>query len=244
MILANDIGCDAIRPLIRHYMAKDRFLIFIQSCTDTDPDRIEFSLEYLRMGMEMMLEYEAKHMFIIFNKQDLLSEEERPKVVKDLKSRIEAEIKPYANKLDIKILDYPGLSALWGGQVHKAMDEIRKTLKPKKPAKDTKAEIEQREKGPSEEELRNRVRTANAESADAKTFWESFLDGNLEEWDHYTHLRAGFFVMHDSFSKGFGLLECADEFMKHLNRLREGNPERFRNTAHKYVTHPSFVSGS
>ncbi|KAH7243654.1 ADP-ribosylation factor family-domain-containing protein [Fusarium redolens] len=229
-------GCDAIRPLIRHYMAKDRFLIFIQSCTDTDPDRIEFSLEYLRMGMEMMLEYEAKHMFIIFNKQDLLSEEERPKVVKDLKSRIEAEIKPYANKLDIKILDYPGLSALWGGQVHKVMDEIRKTLKPKKPAKDTKAEIEQREKGPSEEELRNRVRTANAESADAKTFWESFLDGSLEEWDHYTHLRAGFFVMHDSFSKGFGLLECADEFMKHLNRLREGNPERFRNTAHKTMT--------
>ncbi|EXL73916.1 hypothetical protein FOPG_10858 [Fusarium oxysporum f. sp. conglutinans race 2 54008] len=229
-------GCDAIRPLIRHYMAQDRFLVFIQSCTDADPDRVEFSLEYLRMGMNMMLEYEAKHMFIIFNKQDLLSEEERPKVVKELKAKIEAEIKPYADKLDIKILDNPGLSALWGCQVHNVMDEIRKTLKPKNAAKDTKAEIEQREKGPSEEELRNRIRTANAESADAKTFWESFLDGTLEEWDHFTHLRAGFFVMHGCFSKGLGLLECADEFMKHLNRLREGNPERFRNTAHKTMT--------
>ncbi|KAM0075429.1 hypothetical protein ACKRZS_012518 [Fusarium odoratissimum] len=229
-------GCDAIRPLIRHYMAQDRFLVFIQSCTDADPDRVEFSLEYLRMGMNMMLEYEAKHMFIIFNKQDLLSEEERPKVVKELKAKIEAEIKPYADKLDVKILDNPGLSALWGCQVHNVMDEIRKTLKPKNAAKDTKAEIEQREKGPSEEELRDRIRTANAESADAKTFWESFLDGTLEEWDHFTHLRAGFFVMHDCFGKGLGLLECADEFMKHLNRLREGNPERFRNTAHKTMT--------
>ncbi|KAF4943226.1 hypothetical protein FGADI_13549 [Fusarium gaditjirri] len=229
-------GCDAIRPLIRHYMARDKFLIFIQSCTDTDPDRVEFSLEYLRMGLNMMLEYEAKHMFIIFNKQDLLSEEARPKVVKDLKAKIEAEISPYTDRLDIKILDTPGLSALWGCQVHNVMDEIRKTLKPRNAAKDTKAEIEQREKGPSEEELCNRIRKANAESADAATFWELFLDGSLEEWDHYTHLRAGFFVMHDSFGRGLGLLECADEFMKHLNRLRDGNPERFRNTAHKTMT--------
>lgn len=229
----NSLGCDAIRPLIRHYMTQDRFLIFIQSCTDTDPDRLEFSLEYLRMGMNMMLEYGAKHMFIIFNKQDLPSNEERPKIVKDLKTKLEAEIKPYADKLDIKILDNPGLSALWGCQAYNVMDEIRKSLKPKNAAKDTKAEIELREKGPSEEELRNKIRTANAESADANTFWESFLDGSLEAWDHYTHLRAGFFVMHDCFGRGLGLLECADEFMKHLNRLREGNPERFRNTAHK-----------
>ncbi|KAF5531517.1 ubiquitin thiolesterase L3 [Fusarium phyllophilum] len=229
-------GCDAIRPLIRHYMTQDRFLIFIQSCTDTNPDRVEFSLEYLRMGLNMMLEYEAKHMFIIFNKQDLLSEEERPKIVKDLKAKIEAEIKPYTDKLDIKILDTPGLSALWGCQVHNVMDEIRKTLKPRNAAKDTKAEIELREKGPGEEELRNKIRTANAESADANTFWESFLDGSLEAWDHYTHLRAGFFIMHDCFGKGVGVLECADEFMTHLNRLREGNPERFRNTAHKTMT--------
>ncbi|KAF9781072.1 hypothetical protein IL306_014112 [Fusarium sp. DS 682] len=229
-------GCDKIRPLIRHYMLKDRFLIFIQNCTDTDPDRVEFSFEYLRMGMEMMLEFEAKHMFIIFNKQDLLSPEERPKVVKDLKAKIEAEIRPYADKLDIKILDSPGLSALWGCQVHKVMEDIRKTLTPKKATGDTKTEIEKLEKGPSEEELVNRIRTANAESVDAKTFWESFLDGSLEEWDHYTHLRAGFFVMHDCFAKGLGLLQCADEFMRHLNRLREGNPERFRNTAHKTMT--------
>ncbi|QGI83986.1 hypothetical protein CEK26_010705 [Fusarium fujikuroi] len=229
-------GCDAIRPLIRHYMTQDRFLIFIQSCTDTDPDRVEFSLEYLRMGMNMMLEYGAKHVFIIFNKQDLLSDEERPKTVKDLKTKIEAEIKPYADKLDIKILDTPGLSALWGCQAYNVMDEIRKTLTPKNAANDTKAEIELREKGPSEEELRNKIRTANAESANASTFWKSFLDGTLEAWDHYTHLRAGFFVMHDCFGRGLGLLECADEFMKHLNRLREGIPERFRNTAHKTMT--------
>ncbi|RBR14549.1 hypothetical protein FVER53590_06697 [Fusarium verticillioides] len=230
-------GCDAIRPLIRHYMTQDRFLIFIQSCTDTeDAERVEFSLEYLRMGLNMMLEYEAKHMFIIFNKQDLLSEEERPKVAKDLKDKIEAEIKPYADKLDIRILDTPGLSALGGCQVNNVMDEIRKTLKPKNAVKDTKAEIEMRERGPGEEELRNKIRTANAQSVDANTFWESFLDGSLEAWDHYTHLRAGFFIIHDCFGKGVGLLECADEFMKHLNRLREGNPERFRNTAHKTMT--------
>ena len=132
-------------------------------------------------------------------------------------------------------MDYPGFSALYGTQVHPAIEEIRKALKRVKPAQNTKAEIEQREKGPNEEELLNRIRQANAKSADAKTFWNAFMDGSLESWDHYTHLRAGFFVMHDCFARGLGLLECADEFMAHLNRLREGNPERFRNTAHKYV---------
>ncbi|RGP80536.1 ADP-ribosylation factor 6 [Fusarium longipes] len=229
-------GCDMIRPLTRHYMLKDRFIIFIQSCEDLDPDRIEFSLEYLRMAMEMMESFGAKNMFILFNKQDHLSPEEAAKVVKDLRSQIEKEIKPYENKLDIRILDYPGLSALHGTQLHPVMEEISTALKPAKPTKNIKAEIEQKEKGPSEEELVNRVRQENARSTDAQTFWKAFMDGSLESWDHYTHLRAGFFVMHDCFARGLSLLECADEFMAHLNRLREGNPERFRNTAHKTMT--------
>ena len=92
------------------------------------------------------------------------------------------------------------------------------------------------EKGPNEEELIERIRKANTDRLNAQNFWESFMDGSLSSWDHYTHLRAGYFVMHDCFSRGLGLLECANEFMAHLNRLREGNPERFRNTAHKYVS--------
>ncbi|RGP60969.1 ADP-ribosylation factor 6 [Fusarium sporotrichioides] len=229
-------GCDMIRPLTRHYMLKDRFVIFIQSCEDLDPDRVEFSFEYLRMAMGMMESFEAKNMFILFNKHDHLSPEEAAKVVKELKSQIEKEIKPYENKLDVRILDYPGLSALHGTQLHAAMEEIRTTLKPAKPTQNVKAEIEQREKGPSEDELVNRIKQGNATSVDAQTFWKGFLDGSLDSWDHYTHLRAGFFVIRDCFARGLGLLDSADEFMAHLNRLREGNPERFRNTAHRTMT--------
>ncbi|KAG8667960.1 hypothetical protein FPOAC1_012802 [Fusarium poae] len=229
-------GCDMIRPLTRHYMLNDRFIIFIQSCEDLEPDRVEFSLEYLRMAMGMMESFGAKNMFILFNKQDHLSPEEATKVVKDLKSQIEKEIKPYENKLDIRILEYPGLSALHGTHLYTAMEEIRTTLKHGKPTQNIRAEIEQREKGPSKDELINRIRQENAQSVDAQTFWKSFLDGGLESWDHYTHLRAGFFVMRDCFARGLGLLDCADEFMAHLDRLREGNPERFRNTAHRTMT--------
>ncbi|CAF3621372.1 unnamed protein product [Fusarium graminearum] len=229
-------GCDMIRPLTRHYMLKDRFVIFIQSCEDLEPDRIEFSMEYLRMAMEMMESFEAKNLFILFNKQDHLSPENAASIVRDLKSQIEKEIKPYENKLDIRILDYPGLSALNGTHLHAAMEEIRMALKPTKPTPNVKAEIEQKVKGPSEYDLVNRIRQENATSVDAQTFWKRFLDGSLESWDHYTHLRAGFFVLRDCSARGVGLLECADEFMAHLNRLREGNPERFRNTAHRTMT--------
>ncbi|CAG1981284.1 unnamed protein product [Fusarium graminearum] len=229
-------GCDMIRPLTRHYMLKDRFVIFIQSCEDLEPDRIEFSMEYLRMAMEMMESFEAKNLFILFNKQDHLSPENAASIVRDLKSQIEKEIKPYENKLDIRILDYPGLSALNGTHLHAAMEEIRMALKPTKPTPNVKAEIEQKVKGPSEDDLVNRIRQENATSVDAQTFWKRFLDGSLESWDHYTHLRAGFFVLRDCFARGVGVLGCADEFMAHLNRLREGDPERFRNTAHRTMT--------
>uniref|UniRef100_A0A4E9DWQ4 Ubiquitin carboxyl-terminal hydrolase n=1 Tax=Gibberella zeae TaxID=5518 RepID=A0A4E9DWQ4_GIBZA len=229
-------GCDMIRPLTRHYMLKDRFVIFIQSCEDLEPDRIEFSMEYLRMAMEMMESFEAKNLFILFNKQDHLSPENAASIVRDLKSQIEKEIKPYENKLDIRILDYPGLSALNGTHLHAAMEEIRMALKPTKPTPNVKAEIEQKVKGPSEDDLVNRIRQENATSVDAQTFWKRFLDGSLESWDHYTHLRAGFFVLRDCFARGVGVLGCADEFMAHLNRLREGDPEKFRNTAHRTMT--------
>ncbi|KAI8661267.1 hypothetical protein NCS55_00996600 [Fusarium keratoplasticum] len=231
-------GCDKIRPLIRHYMQPDRFLIFIQSCGDLDPDRIEFSLEYLRMGLAMMAEQGCRHMFILFNKQDLLPPDERDSIVKGIRVQIEKEIAPYLGNHDIRILDYPGLCATSGEQLYPAMEEIRQTIQQiKKPAQpDTKAQVAELEKGPSDTELIERVKKANANAVDAESFWASFMDGSLNSWDHYTHLRAGFFVLHDCFARGFGLLECADEFMAHLNRLRQGNPERFRNTAHKTMT--------
>ncbi|KAF5019405.1 hypothetical protein F66182_8605 [Fusarium sp. NRRL 66182] len=230
-------GCDKMRSLTGLYMIKERFIVFVQSVQDLDPDRVEFSLEYLRMCMETMMEHGATNMFILFNKQDLLAPDEREAVIKDLKGKIESEIAPYASTLDVKIMDYPGLSAATGEQLHRVMDEIRQTLgQTEKPATDTKKVMERIEKGPSEEELIERINKAKAESADAHSFWGAFMDGSLLAWDHYTHLRAGFFVMHDCLARGLGLLECADEFMAHLNRLREGNPERFRNTAHKTMT--------
>lgn len=218
-------------------MQPDRFLIFIQSCGDLDPDRIEFSLEYLRMGLAMMAEQGCRHMFILFNKQDLLPPDERDSIVKGLRTQVEREIAPYLGNHDIRILDYPGLCATSGEQLYPAMEEIRQTIQQiKKPTKpDTKAQVAELEKGPSDTELIERVKKANADAIDAESFWASFMDGSLSSWDHYTHLRAGFFVLYDCFARGFGLLECADEFMAHLNRLRQGNPERFRNTAHKYV---------
>ncbi|KAF4979428.1 hypothetical protein FZEAL_4371 [Fusarium zealandicum] len=231
-------GCDKIRPLVQHYIAKDRFFIFIQDCNDRDPGRVDFSMEYLRMGLEWMSEFGCQHMFILFNKQDLLPPTERDAMVQELRLRVESEITQHPEKHSVKILDYPGLCATSGQQLRSAMDEIRHTLQQiKKPTQpDPKARIAELEKGPSEEELVQRVEKAIVESVDTYGFWGSFMDGSLASWDHYAHLRAGFFVMHDCFAKGSGLLECADEFMAHLDRLRQGNPERFRNTAHKTMT--------
>ena len=211
--------------------------MFLHDCADRDPERLKFALEYLHMAVQMMSDTGSRYMWILFNKQDLLPPSERDTIVNDLRKRYESEIAQYRDKHIIKVMDTPGLSAVTGDQLDVVMDEIIGTLSnEKKPSRSnpppTNPDLN---KGPSDEELREQIRRANAISEEPNGFWESFLHGDLPAWDHFTHLRAGFFVMFDCFAKGCNIFQCSDGFMDHLARLRAKNPERFRNTAHRSV---------
>jgi ubiquitin carboxyl-terminal hydrolase L3 len=91
------------------------------------------------------------------------------------------------------------------------------------------------DQGPSEQELVERIKALNAASLGPDKFWGSFVRGELDSWDHYSHLRAGYFVMFEGMSRNASLLDCASHFLDYLKELREKNPERFRNTAHRYA---------
>ena len=227
------LGCDKIRPLIRHYLAKDRFIIFIHDCAD---DRLEESIQHLHEACGWMSEYGCTHMWVLFNKQDLLPPAEAKSIVDKLREQYESQVYLYRRQgLQIKVMDTPGLSGRTGEGLVEVMNEIVGTLnKEKKP---TPAPTQPKKpvlEGPTEQELFERIEKANQVSPSPDEFWRSFLAGDLPAWDHYSHLRAGFFVMYDCFARGCNVFECADEFLAHLKRLRNAQPERFRNTAHRY----------
>ncbi|KAF1973761.1 hypothetical protein BU23DRAFT_598665 [Bimuria novae-zelandiae CBS 107.79] len=80
--------------------------------------------------------------------------------------------------------------------------------------------------------------TASAEPND-DAFWTSFFTASIPTWDHYTHLRAGYFTLLPYLtnpSTPHPILPAANDFLTHLSRLRSSRPEKFGNTAHKTMT--------
>lgn len=226
-------GCDQIRPLIRHYIHADQFVLFVHDVTDEE--RLDVSIDYLHTIIRWMDDVGSHRMAILLNKQDALPSSQRAAIVNELKERFEHEISKYQDR-DFKVLDTPGLSGRTGEQLPEVMDEIKAVFKSRKKLekpKPSQANVKQPGKDFDEGEAVWRIKSQNANAECANDFWQSFLRADLPAWDHYTHLRAGYFVLLASFAKGSSVFECATEFLTHLGRLREKNPERFRNTAHK-----------
>lgn len=229
-------GCDQMRSHIRFYIVRERFLMFLHDCADSE--RLDYSIEQLHTAMRWMSELGCRHMWILLSKQDLLPPSERETIVQGVRNRFESELAQYQDKHYIRIMDQPGLSAASGSQLGIVMKEIRETLQqtPQPSQKFTNIQVEELEKGPSEQELVDRIKKASMESVDPDRFWTAFVKGNLDSWDHYAHLRAGYFVLFEGLSRGSSLLDCASNFMGRLKELRLKNPEKFRNTAHRTMT--------
>lgn len=67
-------------------------------------------------------------------------------------------------------------------------------------------------------------------------FWERFLSSDFEAWDHYTHLKAAYFVLLDNLEAGRNVIESADDFLVHMERLQQADPETFQNTTNRTMT--------
>ena len=231
------LGCDQVRALVRHYFRPDRFILFLHNCADTE--RIDDSISQLHSAIEMMIEFGTKHMWILLTKQDLIPLSELQATISSLCARFESEIKRYKGTPQVTIIDKLGMSALDNEMVHCVLDEIKATLDGADnnltDHQGTTKALESFYRQPATEELLQRAKLASIDEADAENFWQEFLDGSLDVWDHYAHLRSGYFVMLQGLASGTGILGCADMFLEHLARLRATRPQRFRNTAHRLV---------
>jgi hypothetical protein len=234
-------GCDRLRPLYRHYVNADSIQLFVHSCTETE-GRVDESIEELHANIKMMHEVGSRFIFILFNKQDLLPEEKRASIVDGLQRRFEKELSRYS-RTDVvcTILDLPGFSAFTGNRVHELLDPIQAVLDGgqqhgrKQRRKDTPSSVPTAE-SPPESELVARISKEGMGETDADTFWAAFLSSDIPEWNHRTHLRAGYIALLETLKEGKGIFDAAEMFLDHLRRLKEAKPERFRNTEHRTMT--------
>jgi ubiquitin carboxyl-terminal hydrolase L3 len=175
-------------------------------------------------------------MWVLFTKQDLLPDSQKREIMQRLRALFEDEIRKISSGLFISIVDIPGMNALDRAKLHAVLDHVNETLdnegnRASSIASQPKVATAQKL---SEAELTTKINEAASAQPTSEIFWHDFQDGVITSWDHYAHLRSGYFVMLKSTVENCSIMDCADEFLGHLSRLRQANPQRFRNTAHRY----------
>jgi hypothetical protein len=191
----------------------------------------------------MMLDVDARHMWVVFNKQDALPVDTRDDTLASHREMFTKELQQFTSKIDWKIVDLPGFSAMTGARCSELLDVFHETLegaarKPN-PASSTTSSggASANISGPlTEASLIARIQREQVEELDADAFWAAFLSTDIEEWTHRCHLRAGYILLLDTLRSSGGIFSCAETFLEHLQRLKEANPDRFRNTEHRTMT--------
>ncbi|KND91576.1 Uncharacterized protein TOPH_03659 [Tolypocladium ophioglossoides CBS 100239] len=228
-------GSDRTRPFIRHYLAQDRFIIFVHDCVDQL--RLDEQLGAFHSCAKKMLEVGARYMWVIFNKQDDLPPNERDSTVRGLMSRYEKAAARYSDSVVVRVLHLPGLSAKEGTQIHVVLDDIKQTLQDsQKPTAKSQVELKglQSAHAPSRWKLVEQAEEmVNADGTTVEEFWRLFESGQLPAWDLYNLLKAGYFIMIDGFRVGSSIFNSAEVFIAHLERLRGIDPDRFPIATHR-----------
>ncbi|OAA38990.1 ARF-like GTPase ARLP2 [Beauveria brongniartii RCEF 3172] len=234
-----DPGCDKIRPLYRHYFQNTEFVIFVHHCADME--RLDEQLDLLKSSI---CDEQLRHVpvLIVLSVQDLMVAATKTEDMAKIRAAYENFAASCKRPAAIKIFDCPGFSATTSENPSKVLDEVVKMLRDKHGSaqvapqaannSDNKADTFASDASDGE-----RAKTmAEADGITTADFWQAFEDGSLAPWDHYNHLKAGFFVLIGAFEQGSGVLDAAETFVSHLERLRAGNPQRFRNTTHRTMT--------
>lgn len=228
-------GCDMIRHVIQKWLPGMEFVIFVVHISSgySDDERaqeIDWTLKQLR-------EHGVFSIWIVFSGQDLLEADEALIRSQSLRKKME-RIAQQAPDIAVHFVDTPGWNAKDVAFGKQLLDDIDQTLKDylreKSSGRSTDpSKVVLPESRPSSEVLLDRIKRGVVVSQSSDQFWASFLSGSMEEFDHFNHLRAGYFVLLDGLSSGRNIFQCADIFMGHLDRLHRRDANRFRRTAHR-----------
>ncbi|KAF2433457.1 hypothetical protein EJ08DRAFT_607112 [Tothia fuscella] len=235
-------GGDRMQPLYRHYITAETIILYIHNCID-DSERTESSIQALNQNVKQMFEVGAKFIWILLNKEDLIPIGQRASVVNDLRERFEQELFQYNNKIVYQFLDLPGFSAVSGKHVSSLLPIIHHSLKAHR---ELDGSIQPKTREPvlphpelsehSHDALIARAREEGLDEDSVESFWNSFLQCNMAEWNHRCQLRAGYIILLQSLGDGKDVLHAANVFLGHTQKLRNIDPERFRNTVHRTMT--------
>jgi hypothetical protein len=229
-------------------MTSDSIVFFVHDCT-ADEQKTKESIKLMHDHVQAMISKSVKHIWILLNKQDVLSPEQQFEV-RQIRWRFTQELERYTKSIgwypepafEWRIMDQRGLSAKTGEQLRTVLDDVVRTLdsapRRRSPLQNLVQpevagrvldSIEKAVNGvtmPSEAELRKEIKNYDDNfRTEDDSFWDMFLKGKLQRWDHRACLQAAYKILLDALKRGDSTWEAADEFLDHLHRLRWSRTE-------------------
>ncbi|KAL2859439.1 hypothetical protein BJX68DRAFT_226252 [Aspergillus pseudodeflectus] len=219
-----------MQPLIFRELNPSLLLLWLHDCTrneDGVPDMFERVLHE-------MVQAGCRFIWVGLNKQDDPGVDS--KTVQDARQMYEEVLLKYNGKITWKVFSNK-LSGKTGEGAVEILEEFHETVQRVKlvqqsevahesdKEKESRAEQEPRPDADlSTEQLHTRLEEHIArDTLTADAFWTAFLAGELTEWNHYSYLRAIYFVILNSKNKG-DVYAIGKEVSEALTRFKETSP--------------------
>ncbi|OAA80362.1 ARF-like GTPase ARLP2 [Akanthomyces lecanii RCEF 1005] len=226
-------GSDKARPLFRHYYDNVELVIFLHNCAD-----MSMFDEQLDWFKTLATDGELYHapILVVPAVQDTMAPDTKTEDLAKIMAAYANVAANYRRPEPIKIFNCPGFSARTTENPETVLDEVAKMLPGKRRDATKPPDTKAPNYPPSASDVERAKTMTDADEKNMESFWSAFEDESLAPWDHYNHLKAGFFVLIETFEQGGAILDAAETFVGHLDRLRTANPELFRDESHRTMT--------
>ncbi|KAL3960605.1 hypothetical protein ACCO45_005722 [Purpureocillium lilacinum] len=160
------------------------------------------------------------------------------------KERFDEQIDEF-HRVAKDVLDLPYLSATKSSdaELHVILDHVQERLrrgpKPRAaiPTWNESRPAAKRPRADLDDLKRQARQMIDADGASADEFWQSLERGDVQEWNHYSHLRAGFFALVEGATSSMTLFDCADVLINKVKYLETLKPDHsFHDATHRQVT--------
>ncbi|KAL3455593.1 hypothetical protein BJX64DRAFT_294895 [Aspergillus heterothallicus] len=209
-------------PLIYRELTPWNLVLWLHDCTENG----EGILDSLRQVADEMVRRGCRFLWVGLNKQDDASVD--AKTVTDARELYQQALEKYKGSITWMIFTHK-LSGKTGEGVVEVLDELHSTVRRVK-LEEAPKHTRETSPGPSQEapveelsleQLQRRLEQhIRNDTLDPDAFWKAFTAGNLQEWNHYTHLRAAYFLILASQRKS-DIYALGEEIACALNSLRE-----------------------
>lgn len=223
-------GSDKARPLFRRYYNNVEVVVFLHHCADMS--MFDEQLDWFKTLATDGKLYHAP-ILVVPAVQDAMAPDTKTEDLAKIMAAYANVATNYRRPEPIKIFNCPGFSARTTENPEAVLDEVAKMLPGKRRDATKTSNTKATNSPPSASDVERAKTMTDADGKSMESFWSAFEDGSLAPWDHYNHLKAGFFVLIETFEQGGAILDAAEIFVGHLDRLRTASPELFRDESHR-----------